>query len=258
MIKARALQNSSAGYTANAFMLIALGGMLSLLLGKPTVAIEYMKKGMQLCAHSVVPSLLPFMIISELIVESGVGKSIAALISPLTKRLFGVGVGGACAFALGTLCGFPIGARAAASIFDKGDMTKSELERTLTFCNNASPAFIISTVGASILGNRTVGAIIYACVIVSAVTVGILTNAFMKRNPSADVDRQANYSSRRFDMAQVFTSAIRSSALSMLNVCAYVTFFCTIVGCLGKVLESMGVSDTVGCLLLGFFYLQAV
>ena len=236
---------------------VAITGALVLLLSLPDVAIEYMKKGLQLCANSVIPSLFPFMIISELLVESGIGKGITKIVSPLTRRLFGVGNGGSCAFFLGTICGFPIGARAAASMYDKGDMTKCELERTLTFCNNPSPAFVISTVGASIIGNRTVGVVIYLSVILSAMTVGILANAFMRKDPMTTAPRNKYEFARRVDIANVFTSAIRSSALSMLSVCAYVTFFITVVGCFGRLPSAAGMSKIAVTLLFGFFELSS-
>ena len=257
MVKVINTQTSLAKPSVNVLLFVIAGVLLALLLIEPFAAIEYMKKGLQLCAHSVVPSLFPFMIISEIIVESGVGKRVSTLISPLTKKLFGVINGGTFAFVLGTVCGFPIGARAAASMYDKGDMTRQELERTLTFCNNPSPAFIISTVGASIIGNRTAGVVIYVCVMLSAVTVGIFTNIFMHKDSSGPVVRQEKDTKSSPDMAQTFTLAIRSAVSSMLNVCAYVTFFSAIVGCMGKVLVSLGMPQTVGTLLFGFFELSS-
>ena len=47
-----------------------------LVLCSTDAAIEYMKKGLSLCASSVIPSLFPFMVISEIIVSSGVGVRI--------------------------------------------------------------------------------------------------------------------------------------------------------------------------------------
>lgn len=236
---------------------IAVSATFVMLLAMPDVAIEYMKKGLGLCALSVVPSLFPFMIISELIVGSGIGKSIARALSPVTKRLFGVGDGGACAFLLGTLCGFPIGARSAASMYDSGDISRDELCRVMTFCNNPSPAFVISTVGASIIGRRDVGAVIYACVVLSAVIVGILANLFMKKSDEAVCERLPKSDEQSEPMSQTFTNAIRHSALSILNVCAYVTFFGTLVGCIKHVLSYLGGARTLGALLFGFFELSS-
>lgn len=229
----------------------------TLLLAMPDIAIDYMKKGLQLCTHSVIPSLFPFMIISELIVFSGMGKSISRFIAPLTKKLFGVGECGACAFLLGTLCGFPIGAGAAASMYDVGDLSNDEFERVMTFCNNPSPAFVISTVGASILGRRDVGVVLYVCVVISALTVGIFSNILCNGKCDSVCNDCHTGTERDVPLPQVFTDAVRHSATSMLTVCAYVTFFSTLVGCLGRVLGVFGGARTLVTLLFGFFELSS-
>lgn len=239
------------------FVSLFIAATFALLLSMPDVAIDYMKKGLQLCAHSVVPSLFPFMIISELIVFSGMGKSISRFISPLTKKLFGVGESGACAFLLGTLCGFPVGAGAAASMYDVGDLSSDELERVMTFCNNPSPAFVISTVGASIIGKRNVGVVIYACVVISAITVGIFSNVLSNTKRQTTREDRAKRTEQDIPLPQVFTNAVRHSATSMLTVCAYVAFFSTLVGCLGCVLGAFGGARTLVTLLFGFFELSS-
>ncbi|MBE6583451.1 MAG: hypothetical protein E7649_00525 [Ruminococcaceae bacterium] len=224
----------------------------------PGAAINYMNQGLSLCATSVIPSLFPFMIISELIVACGIGQRMSKPLSPLTKSLFGIGKSGACAFLLGTLCGFPVGARVAASMYDKGDISPRELERILTFCNNPSPAFIISTVGTSLLGRQDIGILIYACVIISSVAIGIFANIFTKKSGlNTDTDtRGRGYEANSMD-AQIFTSAVRSSAASMLVVCAYVVFFTTLVGCVKSLLLSFGIPSVLSSMLFGFFELSS-
>ena len=241
----------------NLLVSFAASASFFMLLAMPDVAIDYMKRGLHLCAASVVPSLFPFMIISEIIVSSGIGKSISRLFSPITQRLFGIGEGGACAFILGTLCGFPIGARAAASMYDSGDISRDELCRVMTFCNNPSPAFVISTVGASILGRRDVGAIIYACVVSSSIVVGIFANLFMKANSDDKTSEIKANESDGTTISKAFTDAIRHSAISILCVCSYVTFFGTLVGCIKQIFTSIGGARTLGTLLFGFFELSS-
>lgn len=52
-----------------------------LILRNPDVAIEYMGRGLSLCARTVIPSLFPFMVISELMVRSGAGEALGRLFS---------------------------------------------------------------------------------------------------------------------------------------------------------------------------------
>jgi nucleoside recognition membrane protein YjiH len=47
---------------------------------------------------------------------------------------------------LGTLSGYPMGAKLACNLKDNNICTKYEAERLLAFTNNSGPLFIISTV----------------------------------------------------------------------------------------------------------------
>ena len=233
--------------------LIGALAVCAMLLALPNSAIDYMKKGLALCANSLIPSLFPFMIISEIIVSCRIGHVISKPLSPLLKKLFGIGDSGACAFIIGALCGFPIGARCAAATFDSGEMSQSELKRTLIICNNPSPAFVISTVGALILGNVRLGVVIYVCLVLSSLTVGFFARFFMK-NPAL-MSFEKSYSPKALD-SEAFTSAVKNSVGSMLSVCAFVLIFSTVIGCISELLRNFGAPEAAICIMSGFFELS--
>ncbi len=218
-------------------------------------AIEYMKKGLALCASSVIPSLFPFMVISEIIVSSGIGVWVSRLFARPMRYLFGVSEAGAAAYILGAVCGFPIGAKTAVSMYDKGIMTKAELERLLTFCNNPGSAFVISAIGASLLGNQKAGILLYICVILSSLSVGFFGKFFSKGKEKRYVSRVV-YMPCELDVKTV-TSAVSSSAISMLTVCAYVTFFSALVGCIGAFFTRLSLPDEALVCIFGFFELSS-
>lgn len=51
---------------------------LLLILRNPDTAIEYMTSGLRLCARTVIPSLFPFLVLSELIVSGASAESFCA------------------------------------------------------------------------------------------------------------------------------------------------------------------------------------
>ena len=249
-------------------------------------AIEYMKKGLKLCAATVIPSLFPFMVISELLVSCGVGRLMGRWLARPFKWLFGVSEDCACAFTLGTVCGFPIGARVLCSMYDRGEISKGEAERAMTFCNNPGSAFVMSAVGLSLIGNRAVGIMLYVCVIFSALCVGILGRFFFKNDggeaKSGDLrkrDRQTGAESKSlsaqgltsdktkkpdnhpchkdFSGVEIFTHAVGSSASSMLTVCAFVAFFSSFIGCVGSVLQKASVAKETVAAIFAFFELSS-
>ena len=63
-----------------------------LVLKETDIAIKFMKTGLSLCVKTVIPSLFPFMVTSELIVKSGLGHIIGNIFgTPITKifKIFG-------------------------------------------------------------------------------------------------------------------------------------------------------------------------
>ena len=63
------------------------------------------------------------------------------------KVVFGLSPGGAYVFLLGLLTGYPMGAKLTADLYYAGKISRQEAEYLLTFCNNPSPAFLITYVG---------------------------------------------------------------------------------------------------------------
>lgn len=244
-------RKSPSGIVSGLFILVAF----LLILCSSDVAIEYMKKGLILCSRAVIPALFPFMVISELIVSSGIGVRASRLFARPMRRLFGVGEAGAAAYILGLVCGFPIGAKTAVSMYDRGCITKGELERLMTFCNNPGSAFVISAVGVALLGNKRIGVALYLSVFLSSMLVGIVGKHFLgykkKGEPRSNIfiPRELN--------VKCITDAVQSSAASMLTVCAYVVFFSALVGCVGALLSRLDTPQELTACIFGFFELSS-
>lgn len=114
------------------------------------------KNGLLLWANSVVPSLLPFFIATELLGHTKIVSSIGKLLNKWMKPIFNVPGIGAYAFIMGIISGYPVGAKIVTNFRENGNCTKAEAERLLAFTNNSGPLFIIGTVGISLFGNTTI------------------------------------------------------------------------------------------------------
>ncbi len=215
-----------------------------LILRNSDVAISYMGRGLTLCVNTVIPSLFPFMVISELLVGSGAGEALGRILSKPMQWLFGASGAGSSAVVLGTLCGSPVGASTAVSLYDHNLISKRECEHLLTFVSNPSSAFLITAVGVSMYGNRRLGVLLYGVVLGCGLLMGILSRFFMsgKRgrlrhvHPHYPMGFHPDGTAGRGEPSPetggitVITGAVSHAAVNMLTVCAYVVFFSTLMG----------------------------
>lgn len=132
------------------FLLFLILIFTLLVLFNPKLALEGAKGGLLLWFQSLLPALLPFMILSGILVETKVLLPFCRLIHHPLKHLFPISPAGCIALFLGFFCGFPVGARVVSDLLRSRQITKSEAQYLLGICNNFSPAFLTGFVSAYI------------------------------------------------------------------------------------------------------------
>lgn len=98
--------------------------------------------GLTLWYTSVLPSLLPFFILSGLLIRTGAFRFLNRIFSPVLTRIFPVSSDGSYAILMGYLCGFPMGAKVIAELVAHQHISREEGSYLMVFCNNVSPAFL--------------------------------------------------------------------------------------------------------------------
>ena len=206
--------------------LALLCAVLSLMLW-PQEAMEAAREGLQLCYNVIIPSLFPFFVLSALVVDLGLAGYVGRALEGLMRPLFHVPGACASAFVLGFVGGYPVGARTALSLYQKGMCTKTEAERLLSFCNNSGPAFILGVVGAGVFASSRVGVLLYLAHAAASVCVGLLFHFYKGGRRGKEARTVPRFQAERFTAA--FTGAVKNSFLSVLNICAFVVFFTVVI-----------------------------
>ena len=233
---------------------------LALVMLSPESTVSSMKNALRLCAETLIPSLFPFMAISDMLVRCGGADLLGRILHRPMRALFGVSGEGAGAVLLGFVSGFPIGARSAFSLYREGRISKNELERLLSFSNIPSSAFIINAVGISLFGSRSFGITLYMIVLISAIATGILQRlAFgskVKKGEPTLSETKYHTPKRRNDIGiPTLTASVCDSALGMLKVCAFVLFFNALVGALSATADAIPLPQSIKAMVFGFFEL---
>jgi len=108
------------------FLLVIAFGFLILF---PGTAFVGAKSGLLLWFQVVLPTLFPFLVITNLM-----------------ERLLPLSSGKLYTIFTGFLSGYPIGAKSCNFVVSEGKTSKKEGQFLLSFCNNASPAFLLNYV----------------------------------------------------------------------------------------------------------------
>ncbi len=129
--------------------------LLGCILTHSGLALSYAAMGLGLWFEKMIPSLLPFMMLSGIMVRLRLTDKAAMLVYPIVRPLMKVRKNVCYAMLMGFLCGFPMGARVVDDLYGRQMIDRREAEYLLAFCNNIGPVYFCSFV-LPLLGRRLV------------------------------------------------------------------------------------------------------
>ena len=101
------------------------------------------KLGINIALYSLIPAILPFMIFSNYVIQSGYSEQIGKMVHPLFHKLFKTSTNGSYAVLIGFLCGYPLGAKIICDLIKNNKISLKEGSYLFKFANNPSLAFIL-------------------------------------------------------------------------------------------------------------------
>jgi sporulation integral membrane protein YlbJ len=196
--------------------------------------------GLTLWWRFVLPALLPFFILSDLLMASGFVHFLGVLLETFMRPLFRLPGKAAFVVAMGYTSGFPMGAVLTARLRQTGEITREEGERLLAFTNNPSPGFMFGAVASGMLGQPTLGIVLSGSVYLANLIVGFLFRYYRvmpgseqpTRSPSFRRAWQAMKKAQIGDnraFGQILGDAIKQSTSTVLMVAGFMAFFAVIL-----------------------------
>ncbi len=238
--------------------LILFAGCLlltALLLGNMEYAGEWLKGGLEIAAYKVLPSVFPYLVLTGLICRSGFAQRLGWLLGKPFKKAFGMSPACCTAVLLGLISGFPLGAKCAAELYEKGLCTADEAERLTAFCNFCGPPFILGAVGKGIFSSVKLGWLLFLVQSLVSLVFGIL----YKRPSVEDIQKKTLHCPATPDFAPSdFTKIMGDACLQMLRIVGFVLFFSLVVkGCENFLEHFLPLSPVFKALLAGFLEISS-
>lgn len=218
----------------------------------------------------VFPSLLPFFVLSELLLGLGVVHALGVLLEPLMRPLFSVPGVGAFALSMGLAAGYPMDAVITAKFRREQLCSRIEGERLLAFTNTADPLFMFGAVAVGMFKSPQLGLLLATAHYLSSFIVGI-TFKFYGRKEERYLQPRSNQRER----AQVFLlrrayremlsaresdgrpfgkllgDAVSDSIRTLLMIGGFIIFFSVFI----RVLAISGISGLIAIPLVFLFQL---
>lgn len=205
------------------------------MVAKPSSAVHAAAAGLHLWAMVIVPALLPFFMVSELLVNMGLVRFLGVLLEPIMQPIFRLPGCSSLVVAMGFTSGFPVGALLTRRLYDEKLLKANEAERLVSFTNNSSPLFILGAVGMGMFGSVRLGWLLAISHYAANLLVGILwrfraepatapiQSADHGRWQQAKQELQASIDQEGF--SKRLADAIKNSTANILAIGGYIIIF---------------------------------
>lgn len=123
---------------------------------------------------NLLPSLFPFLLVSELLIEYGFIDLISSFLGKYMVIFFNLPKESSYAFFTSLFSGFPSGSKYVKDLLEKKLLTEEEANYLIMFTHYSNPLFIVSTIGILLLNNIKYGYIILFSHILSNILVAFI------------------------------------------------------------------------------------
>ena len=151
--------------------------VLFLILTSSQSVIDSIMLSFSIWKNNVFPTLFPFFVLSEILINYGFVELTSELFKPF-MRLFKLK--GACAFGfvMSLISGFPSSAKYVRELFIAGNINCIEASKLLIFTHFSNPLFVLGTISVLFLKNKKVGLLILATHYIGNIFVGLIFRNF--------------------------------------------------------------------------------
>lgn len=183
--------------------------------------------------NNIFPSLFPFFVLSELLINYGFIELLGELFKPIMNYLFKVK--GVCAFTfiMSIISGIPSNAKYIRELYLSGSIDEFEASKMLMFTHFSNPLFILGTISITFLNNKKVGILILVCHYITNIIIGLL---FRNYYPTSEKNSKISFRcaiesmhnkriSGNKSFGSILTNALINSVNTLLLILGVVTFF---------------------------------
>ena len=202
--------------------------LIGMILTHSGYSLYYALNGLNLWFQKMIPTLLPFMIISGIMVRLKVTEKVASVLHSFLSPVLRVRKNVTYAIIMGFLCGFPMGARVTRDLLDRNMITSREGEFLLAFCNNIGPVYFLGFV-LPVLRRELIGPYVFGMYGIPLLYGVILRHTVYKEllvvPPTFITENNDSHSSKTLHLLEQLDDSIHSAIQSIVMLGGYMILF---------------------------------
>ena len=184
--------------------------------------------GLNLVIKAILPTIFPFSVICNLIIHYDGISFYSNILGPIICKPLKLSNCSSFPIVASLLCGYPLGCKYCCDLYELGYISKEEYLRLLNIASNASPIFLIGSVGAAMLGNIKYGFILLLGNYLAPLIIGFFT----KKN-THEFNNSNEYPLKidgSYNFGIIIKTSIENAINTTLQVGAFVIIFSIIIG----------------------------
>ncbi|MBR3161738.1 MAG: hypothetical protein IKF19_03310 [Bacilli bacterium] len=185
-----------------------------------TVIFSTVSYSLKLWVNSIIPSLFPFFIITEILISYNIINYIPVFLKKVLKKLFNVNDNVVTIFFLSIISGFPSSSKNIKYMYDNYLIDTDMGSHALIFTHFASPLFIMGTVSVFFLHSETFGKIILISHYIPNIILGILTRSNIPNDNTI-----INYTNLDIRFPKILIRSIKNSIDTLLMILGIISCF---------------------------------
>ncbi len=213
------MKQKSAKKAAYAALYIMLALFALILAISPEIYVPVCLAAIKMWAECVLPALFPFMVITLIMIKSGVADAVSYPLVGVAKKL-NLPPAAPALFVMSAFSGYPAGSRILGEYCRTNNMV-SDAKKLAPLCSTSGPLFIIGSVGQNMFGDKLAGFYIFIAHIASVAIISLILCA--KSSPSTARIMPSNGAKSNL-LYDCFYSAVISVIVAGGFICFFYTF----------------------------------
>lgn len=185
----------------------------------PKETILGVKTGINLVLYSMIPSLLPFILIINILIKKKLCNIISKFFYPILKHIFKASQFSSFIIICGFLSGYPLGCKTIFEGLKNNLISEDEAKKLLTFCNNPSISYVINYVSYLCLDSYFKNSIVIMFIFLPPIITGIINSHLFYSKQQVNICNTDNNSS---------ISVLNNTVSSLIKIGMYIIIFTTI------------------------------